>query len=138
MEKGVSEFMRLVNTAHDDILNDATKRVSNSLVRRSPVDTGEYLGEWDADVGALPADKENGLGKRASTRRRLQGEAEIGRLHMGDTVFFTNNDPVAERIEFGYSDKAPQGVMRITARQWRKLVRGAARAATNRIRKTID
>ena len=49
MEKGIREFQRLFTMELDNIMRDATTRVSNSLVRLSPVDEGDYVAEWDAN-----------------------------------------------------------------------------------------
>lgn len=137
MEKGVDEFIRLVTASHNAILNDATKRVANSLVTKSPRDTGEYLGHWSAEVNRQPGSRIGKLETKPATRKRLRDEFDFGDLEMGDTVFFANDDAAAGILEFGFSSQAPAGVMRITARRWRKFVRGAAIAQTKRIRKTV-
>ena len=136
MEKGIKEFIRLLEAEKDFIFQDSTKRVSNALVRISPVDEGEYVADWDVAVGHWPADLEHQNDpKKAKTRKRLQiGFKDV---EYGNSVFFENNDEVAARLEFGYSKQAPQGVVRLTARKWPGFVRGAARAAQNKIRKKI-
>lgn len=137
MEKGIAEFERLFNQETTTIFRDATKRVKNSLVRLSPVDEGDYVSEWDVAIGHWPMDTEQLPDpKKRATRARLQ--EPIDNLYMGDSIFFENDDEVAARLEFGYSDQAPQGVVRLTARKWPGFVRGAARAATNRIKKKLD
>lgn len=136
MEKGIAEFARLAQEEHTNILRDASKRVKNSLVRLSPVDEGDYVAEWDVAIGHWPTDTEQAPDpKKRTTRARLQ--APIDNLDFGENLFFENNDEVAARLEFGYSKQAPQGVVRLTARRWRSFVKGAARAATNRIRKKL-
>lgn len=137
MEKEIAEFVRLFEGEKDFIMQDVTNRVSNSLVRLSPVDEGEYVAEWDAEIGHWPSDTKQPPDKRkTTTRRRLQGE--FARVEWGDAVFFENTDPVAARLEFGYSDQAPQGVARLTTRKFRGFVRGAGRAAQNKIKKRIS
>lgn len=136
MEKGIAEFARLFKAENDFIMNEATKRVSNSLVRLSPVKEGEFVAEWDAAIGHWPSDTEQPDDpKKSKTRARLQ--AEIKPATFGDAVFFENDDPVAVRLEFGYSKQAPQGVVRMTARRWRGFVKGAATAALKRVSKRL-
>lgn len=136
MEKGIAEFIRLLKAENDAIMKDATGRVSNALVRFTPVDTGEAVADWDVRVNGDPGDpKHQPDPSRRVTRQRLQ--EEIAKVQYGDYVIFDNDDPVAVRLEFGYSKKAPQGMVRLTARKWRGFVRGAARAAQNRIRKSL-
>lgn len=136
MEKGVKEFQRLFEAEAGAIMRDATTRVSNSLVRRTPVDEGEAVANWEAGVNRIPTDVDrvNDPKKRA-TRARLR--ETVAAVNYGDYVAFVNFDEVAARLEFGYSSQAPQGMVRLTARKWRGFVRGAGRAAQNRVRKQV-
>ena len=46
-----------------------------------------------------------------------------------DVVWFTNNLPYAERIEYdGWSRQAPEGMVRKHVAQWRRIVEAKARA----------
>lgn len=136
MEKGVKEFARLFAQQNTDIFREATKRVSNSIVRISPVAEGEFVADWDVGVNQWPSDTAQPPDRgRKKTRERLN--AVISRLEYGQAAFFENDDPVAVRLEFGYSKKAPQGVVRLTARQWRRFVKGAGTAAQRRVAKRI-
>lgn len=136
MDKGIKEFVRLFAAQKDFIMQDATKRVSNSIVRLNPVLEGESVADWDVAIGVWPADTKppHDPGKRI-TRKRLQDV--IKRVVFGQAVFFENTDPVAVRLEFGYSKKAPQGIVRLTARRWRGFVKGAGRAALNKTKKKL-
>lgn len=136
MEKGIKEFERLFQAEKDFIMQDATKRVSNSLVRLNPVDEGESVADWDAEIGRWPSDTQQPNDPRKTrTRRRLQ--ESFKNVVYGQAVFFENNDPVAVRLEFGYSRQAPQGITRLTARRWRGFVKGAGRAAFNKAKKNL-
>lgn len=138
MEKGIGEFIKLFAAENNFIMNEATKRVSNALVRISPIDEGEFVADWDVAVGHWPSDTVQPLDpSKRMTRARLQSELE--RVKYGDAVFFENNDPVAVWLEFGLSKQAPPpfGVVRRTARKWRGFVRGAGKAAMNRVAKTL-
>lgn len=136
MEKGVAEFIRLFKEETDFIFVDATLRASNSIVRLSPVDEGDYVADWDVKVGGWPSDSEQPAdpGKRR-TRARLREIIKTAKF--GDAIFFENDDPAATKLEFGYSKQAPQGVVRLTARNWRRFVQGAARAALNKVKKKL-
>lgn len=137
MEKGVADFIRLFKAENDFIFQDATQRVSNSIVRLSPVSEGEFVADWDVQVGGYPSDTQqpDDPSKR-KTRARLREIIKTAKF--GDFVVFENNDPVAVRLEFGYSKQAPQGVVRLTTRKWRSFVKGAARAALNRVKKKLE
>jgi len=136
MEKGIREFQRLFTMELDNIMRDATTRVSNSLVRLSPVDEGDYVAEWDAAINQWPRDTAQPPDpKKRTTRARLKDV--ISGVSYGESVFFENTDPVGGRLEYGYSQQAPQGVVRLTTRKWRGFVRGAGKAAQSRVKKKI-
>lgn len=136
MEKGIREFIKAFDAEKNFIMQESTKRVSNSIVRLNPVDEGESVADWDAAIGQWPADtKPPHDPKKAKTRKRLQDSFK--NVVFGQAVFFENTDPVAARLEFGYSKQAPQGITRLTARKWRGFVRGAGKAAFNKARKNM-
>lgn len=136
MDKGIEVFLREFEKESDNILRDATKRVKNSIVRLTPVDEGEAVAEWDDGLNKSAQDiKREPDPKKRKTRARLQ--EKIDDMEMGDTYFLENHDPVAVRLDRGYSKKAPQGMTRLTARKWRGFVRGAGIAAQRRATKRV-
>lgn len=136
MEKGIADFIREFNAEKDFIMQEATTRVSNAIVRFSPVDEGEYVADWDVKIGGWPADSNPPNDpKKTKTRARLKDI--IKDVKYGDAVFFENDDAAAIRLEFGYSKQAPQGVVRLTVRKWRGFVRGAAIVARKRVNKRL-
>jgi len=136
MDKGIAEFIRLFENESHEIFREATRRVSNSLVRLSPVDEGEFVANWELAKNRNPDDPERADDpKKRLTRKRLRDLISSGQY--GDTFIFTNRDPVGPRLEFGYSSQAPQGITRLTSRRWRRFVRGAARAAQARVGKKV-
>lgn len=61
--------------------------------------------------------------KRKSKVRPVVAETtgKVLELKLGDTFYFTNNMPYAERIEFkGWSSKAPTGMVRVNIIKWSK------------------
>lgn len=137
MEKGIAEFIKLYKAQHDSITNDATGRVSNALVRRTPVDEGDTVADWDVSINKGPPDTKPPPfdPKRSLTRRRLR--ELIKSVKFGDWVMFENTNEAALFLEFGSSDQAPTGIVRTVARRWPAFVKGAARAAQNRIKKQM-
>lgn len=134
MEKGVAEFIGLFYKQHDGIMQDVTTRVSNGLVATSVVDTGELVADWDVAVGSWPADTTQPLDpSRRTTRARLK--TGFKDVRFGQSVFFENTDPAAIAQEFGGWRSAPNGLSRLVVRRFPGYVKGAARAAQNRIKK---
>lgn len=136
MEREIADFIRNFEAEKDFIFKEATTRVANSIIRLAPVDEGDYVADWDANIGGWPTDTQQAPDpKKRKTRQRLKQIIE--NLKYGDAIFFENNDPASIKLEFGYSSQAPQGVIRLTVRKWRGFVRGAAIAAEKKIKKRL-
>ncbi len=99
------------------------------VIYATPVDTGRLRGNWQTTINT-PA---------GSTREVLDpsGGAALAEVmaNMGgllDVVWFTNNLPYVERIEYdGWSRQAPEGMVRKHIAQWQRIV-GAKAAALGR------
>ncbi|MEM6413196.1 MAG: hypothetical protein AAF720_00880 [Pseudomonadota bacterium] len=134
MQKGIKEFQKLLKEQLDFAAQESNKRVASRLIQKSPVAEGEYVSEWEVGLNGFPGDQQRGPDKsKTNTRRRLQQPTQA--IKFGQDTFYANHDEVARRIEFGYSGKAPQGVIRVTARAWKRIAKGVARAVTAKAKK---
>ena len=108
-------------------LEEATKRatleISRSLIARSPVDTGRFKNNWMHGVGAVNTSLTTGT-----------DDAALGRIQTGlggwnpklAVFYITNSLPYARRLEYGWSQQAPQGMVRLTVANFKEHVRKAA------------
>lgn len=96
------------------------------VIYATPVDSGRLRGNWQTTinspaVAALDRTDPNGSLSLAEAMVNLGG--------LLDVVWFTNNLPYAERIEYdGWSRQAPEGMVRKHVAQWRRIVEAKARA----------
>lgn len=95
------------------------------IIYSTPVETGRLRGNWQTGVNS---------GKRGEIDRiDKAGDATLAEVlaNMGgmmDTVYFTNNLPYAERIEYdGWSYKERAGMVRKHLVQWQRIVENKAR-----------
>lgn len=87
---------------------------------RSPVDTGRFRANWQFGAGKMAdgiVDANDINGSIAAAQALKAVETPLGGI-----VYFTNNLPYAERLEYGYSDQAPQGMVRLTVRELESMV----------------
>ena len=56
----------------------------------------------------------------------------LGQRISGNLFYLTNNVPYIERLEYGWSDQAPKGMMRTTLRSARKLLNDSVNKNTRR------
>lgn len=128
MSKWSIPIDRLAKKAGEDIEKVgrfATFQLFNAVQLRSPVDTGRFLGNWQFGKDTIPA----GALSRLDTTGTLAQQEALRALSspLGGVTYFVNNLPYARRLENGYSQQAPIGMVRISVREFSKYVREATR-----------
>jgi hypothetical protein len=115
------------------ILRIATGNLCDNVVDRTPVLTGNLQAHWQGvieagDIEASPVEGSIAIGISPASTTRANVRAVIERWD-GFRPFFLYNPVVyGPRIEYdGWSAKAPDGMVRISAALWPFFVRDAAR-----------
>lgn len=82
-----------------------TKSIGKDVIKNSPIDTRQFIESWNASLNQpdLSKGKSSGAGLIPT----------VNKMKIGDIFFFTNNEPYALRLEFGWSDQAPNGMVRL-------------------------
>jgi hypothetical protein len=96
-----------------------------SIVRRSPVDTGRFKNNWQYGAGAINTDTSappdsSGAGSITRIQQGLNG------WKPGQTIYITQSLPYAYRLEHGWSQQAPSGMVRLAVLEFESQVRKAA------------
>ena len=94
------------------------------IIDASPVDTGLFRGNWQC---ALNSPKELSLGTLDKGGNSAKAEALANLGALVDVFFLTNNLPYAERLEYGYSRQAPEGMVRVNVAKWNRIVEEKAK-----------
>jgi len=86
------------------------EQIYNGVVSRSPVDSGSYRASWLVSDGVAEfVYNEYPEGAAAPPPSfSYEPKAKFPRL------FITNGAPYSKLIEYGWSEQAPQGVLRVT------------------------
>lgn len=96
------------------------------VIFSTPVDTGRLRGNWQTTLNS-PAGAAIDRLDLGGAAAMADAVANLGSLT--DVVWFTNNLPYAERIEYdGWSKQAPEGMVRRHVASWRRIVEAKARA----------
>nr|WP_314583447.1 HK97 gp10 family phage protein [uncultured Pseudomonas sp.] len=123
----LAEFAEQAKEAIDNVFREVIIEIGSSVIRMSPVDTGRFRGNWQFSidspaVGSL--DRVDINGSRA-TAELVNGALQF---KAGETAYIVNNLPYAIRLEYGWSDQAPGGFVRITLDRFQRIVEEAIRA----------
>jgi hypothetical protein len=104
--KRPSEFVNQFKKDYDEHTRKTALLVWRGVILRSPVDTGRFRSNWQIGTGAMPSGTTDNTGGPMSFN--------VGGDLMGKTVYIVNNLPYARRLEEGWSDQAPHGMVAIT------------------------
>lgn len=92
--------------------------VYSRVMRKSPVDTGRFRGNWILSIDRPVAGTVQTLNKQASVE--INGNTQtIDRfaLDKNDSIVMQNNLPYSEKLENGHSAQAPNGFLDISIRE---------------------
>lgn len=94
-----------------------------SVIEMSPVKTGRFRNNWNIAYGSP------NTGTTENTFQpfgRVYQEAQ--QLKPGGVVYITNSLPYAIPLEYGWSQQAPEGMVRVTIRNYEQYIADAVRS----------
>lgn len=117
----VSKFVEKAKKNPEKVMRQVSIKLFSAIIKASPVDTGRFRMNWMAS-GGTPA-------FRVTDATDKSGNAAIGNatsfvLNATDWRDFTltNNLPYAQRLEYGWSQQAPAGVVRTNVSRFQQLI----------------
>lgn len=91
---------------------------AKSLIQKSPVDEGRFVANWNLSINGIDPSTDTKHDEDNPDRNRQiaidRTSKPISQYRLGDRIYITNNLEYAQLLEYGYSKKAPQGMVRIT------------------------
>lgn len=105
-----------------EIARTSIIRVGNRVITASPVDKGSFINQWNTSINSISNDiSKPDIKSGADSINELA--SEISDLNLGATAYFTNPMPYGPRLEYdGWSEKAPNGMLRINTDLWETIV----------------
>ena len=96
--------------------------MSNKIIKKSPVDTGRFRNNWMATIGQ-PSKAMTDKVDPNGTKAQADAANLALKFEMGQTFYLTNNLPYSHRLEYGYSQQAPGGMVRTTLAEYENAIR---------------
>lgn len=105
----------------------ATRKITleafSEVILMSPVDTGRFRGNWQCAIGQMPiGEAPFGIEDPSGSIAIALVEELVEKIENFEAIWLVNNLPYARRLEYGWSDQAPGGMVRITAQRWQPIV----------------
>lgn len=97
-----------------DDLENATRKLAfqafSIVIQSSPVATGMFRANWQFGNGSAPDDTV--ATPDASGESAMKSARQVLSAQLGKKWYLVNNLPYAVRLEYGYSEQAPHGMVR--------------------------
>ena len=117
----VSKFVEKAKKNPEKVMRQVSIKLFSAIIKASPVDTGRFRMNWMAS-GSTPASGITGATDKSGNI--ATGNATSFVLKAADWREFTltNNLPYAQRLEYGWSQQAPAGVVRTNVSRFQQLI----------------
>lgn len=102
--------------------------VAESVINKTPLDTGYARGNWQASIGSpikteiTRFDREAGFAPTGGDGIALRDAREVAKQSIDKDFYIVNNAEYIMNLEFGGSDQAPNGMVRITVADFQNIV----------------
>ena len=120
-------FAQKTNQNVDTVVREVIIEIATKNVKRSPVGDGnlwktkppkgyiggQFRGNWFSSIDSPVTMPEFGKIDR-SGQGAISEAIRVANNAAGHVYYLTNNLPYAQRLEYGWSTQAPQGMVRIT------------------------
>lgn len=102
--------------------------VAESVINKTPLDTGFARGNWQSNIGnpikseVTRFDREAGFAPTGGDGIAVREAKEVASKDIDKDFYITNNAEYIMNLEFGGSDQAPNGMVRITVADFHNIV----------------
>lgn len=120
----INEWIEETEKKIDDVLQTVVLQLGKTLVTLSPVDTGRFKGNWQLSIdsttsASLLREDPDGYATLAEMA------SKVNSFTAGQIAYLQNHVLYGHDLEYGSSKQAPDGVVRITAMRFNRIVNEA-------------
>ena len=124
----IAQWARQTGRLADTVTRKIILDIDASLVKRSPVDTGRFKGNWQMGINNKPSGTLDVFDGTGSTTLALHA-SQVNGSTIGNKYYMVNNLDYAQALEDGYSQRqAPQGMVELTRIEFQSTVDAIANA----------
>ena len=124
-EDVINKWIEETEEKIDDVLQTIIIKVGSELIRLSPIDTGHFKGNWQLtfDGNTHELEREDTVGSATLSALSLKANS----FTAGQVAYIQNHVEYGYDLEYGSSQQAPNGVVRITTSEamFRQIVLNA-------------
>ena len=121
----IQRFVDKANGNLDLVVRKIALDLFKRVIVKSPVDTGRFKSNWQVAIGSIPGGTLDSTDKSGDATISRMTATTIG-VKAGQIISLVNNLSYANKLEFGYSQQAPSGMVRTTVLEFGGVATKAA------------
>ena len=121
-DRQIAAFAKKANISIDRAIRGTSIKLFSAIILASPVDTGRFRANWQASNERPASGEVNGFADPVN-----KVATYINGAPFANEFTLANNLPYAYKLEFGYSNQAPQGMVRINVARFQRILDEQAR-----------
>lgn len=123
----IAEFVKKANGNIDLVVRRVALDMFSRVIQKSPVDEGRFKSSYVVSINSIPSGDPGTIDKSgAPSFQRVN--AAVLQLKGGDVITMCSNLSYSRRLEFGWSQQAPAGMVRLTISEFSGVVSAAAQS----------
>ncbi len=112
--KNFSKLLQKAGENAEAITRKVALDMMGAMILKSPVDTGRFRANWNMSINSMDASNDAPESRDAL----VVGASVLPNFRAGGKIFITNSLPYAMRLEYGWSQQAPGGMVRTTVDEY--------------------
>lgn len=132
-ELQIQKFVDKAKGNADLVVRKIALDMFKRVIIKSPVDTGRFKSNWQVAINAIPGGTLGASGKDKAGNATYDSDGSLARVSAialtskaGDVIWLVNNVSYANRLEYGWSEQAPKGMVRLSIQEFNSVVSKAA------------
>jgi len=110
----VSRFVGKARMTMDDVVKGALYGIGGRVIKTTPMDSGRARGNWVVSMDNYQKTQTGVLDKTGEkSLDRIARQLEAFKAGKTQSVFLTNTLPYIVMLEYGWSQQAPAGMVRL-------------------------
>ena len=119
----MAQRIKTAKSKHDLFGQKLSVELLSRMVMRSPVDTGRFRGNWNVSLSSPDLSTDQSTDPSGGSTITKGAAIISGLVVNGQTIYITNSLPYAYRLETGYSQQAPAGIVGLTVVEFSSIAK---------------
>lgn len=117
----IKNFVEKAKKNPETVARAVSFKLFSAVIKASPVDTGRFRMNWQTAGAITPSGILDTVDQSGNKAVAMAADYVFKNSDWGEFTL-TNNLPYAERLEYGWSNQAPQGMVRVNVARFNTLL----------------